>query len=305
LEIIAIEGYRTCVRLGDFNVGDLAVFLEPDTIVDTTRPEFAFLEGQAKQSRYRIRAVRLRGEQSFGLLIPAPDGLVEDVDAWEILGLEHYDPPEPNMQIQNTENYHAPSVPHVRYDMENMKKHMELIEDGELVEITEKIHGCNARYVYHDGELFVGSHGNWKKEDERNLWWRIAAQYDLRTILAQYPDHVLYGEVYGQVQDLKYGAGKEQVFLAIFDIMREGQWLSPTEVSAWCLDTGVPHVPVLYSGPWSTDLMQLADGKTTVAGATHLREGIVIKPLTPRTHVRWGRVIAKVVSVDYLARKTK
>lgn len=66
---------------------------------------------------------------------------------------------------------------------------------------------------------------------------------------------------------------------------------------------GLQHVPVLYSGPFSRDvLLALTDGSTTL-GAGHIREGVVVTPISERYDNRIGRVALKNVSGDYLTRK--
>jgi len=60
----------------------------PDSIVDVSRPEFSFLStrGDVKDGKLRIRVSKFRGTLSMGLLIPAPQGMVEGDDAAEFLG---------------------------------------------------------------------------------------------------------------------------------------------------------------------------------------------------------------------------
>lgn len=302
LEVAHVWGYTSCVRIGDFKVGDLAAFVEPDTLVPAGVPEVAFLAGAAKDGMIRIKAKRLRGVQSFGLLIKARPEWQEGDNVFEALGCDHYEPP---IRGANTggDNEGAPNVYHVKYDVESMRKFSDVIQPGEEVWITEKIHGANARFVFHDGRLYCGSHTNWKKEDLNNLWWRAAAEYGLAEKLATYPDHVFYAEVYGNVQDLRYGTKPGELRLAFFDIMHGGDWLPVGRTVAIVADAGLPCAPTLYTGPWDEALVSLADGPSTVYGADHIREGCVVKPMVPRWHESCGRVILKLVSVDYLSRK--
>ncbi|MDD5542913.1 MAG: RNA ligase (ATP) [Acidobacteriia bacterium] len=304
LEVAQVGGWTCCVRIGDFKVGDLAVFIEPDTVVRVEQPEFSFLAADAKNGQVRIKAKRLRGVPSFGLLIHARPGWFDGQNVWYELGLEHYDPPIHGANMGG-EDASGPAVYHVKYDIESLRKHSRMLAEGEEVEITEKIHGANSRFVFHDGVLNVGSHTRWKKESETNLWWRAANAYHLAKVLADYPDHVVYGEVYGQVQDLKYGTSPNEVRLAVFDVMKDGKWLDVDAVHKICNVCGLDYVPILYRGPWSADCYKHADGRTTIAGADHVREGCVVKPTMPRWDEHLGRVILKLVSVDYLGRKTK
>jgi RNA ligase (TIGR02306 family) len=193
----------------------------------------------------------------------------------------------------------------LKYDIEALRKYSNVLVDGEVVEITEKIHGANSRFVWTDGKLHVGSHTQWKAENAENLWWKAANKYKLADVLQECPDYVFYGEVYGQVQDLKYGTQPGEVRLAIFDVMKDGRWLGVDEVHDICAACNLEYVPILYRGPWGVDCYKFADGPSTIPGAGHLREGCVVKPVVPRTNYELGRVILKLVSVDYLGRKSK
>jgi RNA ligase (TIGR02306 family) len=104
LEIIRTLGYQTIVKKGDFKVGDLAVFVQPDSVVPEIKT-FEWLWGDAigpiPVRRRRIKAKKLRGEWSEGLLLPITDfpELTPDVingryDVAPLLGITHYNPPE-------------------------------------------------------------------------------------------------------------------------------------------------------------------------------------------------------------------
>jgi RNA ligase (TIGR02306 family) len=302
LEITTIYSYPCCIRKDQFKVGDLAVFIEPDTLVPVEKECFSFLAPKAKDGYARISAMKLRGYSSFGLLIKADPNFVEDQNVFKELGLKHWEP-EIKCSIQDAQAS-APNVYHVKYDMESYRKYSNVIQIGEEVEISEKLHGASARFVFTNGVFHVGSHNTWKKFNENNLWWSAALNINLEEKVKQYPDHVFYGEAYGNVQNLRYGHTKNQKpSLAFFDIMHNGQFLSPKQTQQICKELDLPHVPILFEGPWEPNLMALADGKTTISGADHIREGCVIKPLVPRIDPEVGRIILKIVSADYLAMK--
>ena len=50
------DGYICVVKTTDWQDGQLGAYIPPDSIVDSSRPEFAFLQGHE-----RIRVKRLRG----------------------------------------------------------------------------------------------------------------------------------------------------------------------------------------------------------------------------------------------------
>jgi RNA ligase (TIGR02306 family) len=176
-----------------------------------------------------------------------------------------------------------------------------------MVILTEKIHGANGRFVYRDGRLWVGSHKCVKAPDKTNLWWSVAEMYRLEERLSQFPDIVLYGEVFGYVQDLRYGMQQGQFRLGFFDAMnlKTHQYLDVADFTKLAqTELELPTVPVLYVGPWSQELIQqYANGKSTLAN--HVREGFVAKPLKERWDDSIGRVTLKFVGEDYLLRREK
>jgi RNA ligase (TIGR02306 family) len=303
LEVVHVWGYTSCARIGDFHVGDLAAFVEPDTMVPVAQPEFAFLADQATDGMKRISAKRLRGVQSFGLLIKARPHWKEGDEVMAELGCTHWEPPPSGDGLDAP----APKVDAVHYDVESMRRFSEIIKPGELVEISEKINGENSRYVFADGELHAGSHTRWKIRDPRVAWWRAAEELGLEAKLALYSDHVHYGELYGSVKGYHYGIDRSKfgLRLAFYDIRYRGEWLPPDDERAIFSELALPVAPILYRGPWDPGLASLADGPSMIHGADNIREGCVVKPLVPRRHEECGRVILKLVSVDYLERKKK
>jgi RNA ligase (TIGR02306 family) len=289
-------GYSVCVRSADWQDGALGAYIPPDSIVDSSRPEFAFLAGHE-----RIKVKKLRGIVSMGLLVPAPAGAKLGDNVAELFGVTHYEPPMP--LVSGGEDEPAPPGFHPIYDVDSLRRYAHLFSPGEQVWVTEKIHGANARFCYANGEMRVGSRTTWKKYNPQNLWWRAVESYpEVVEFCKANPNITVYGEVYGQVQDLKYGTKPGEVRLAIFDLLLGTEWLDPS--FAKITGDGLPWVPCLSEGmPFDLEaILALAEGKTLIPGADHLREGIVIKPLQERTDPEVGRVCLKVVSNGYLER---
>jgi len=167
------------------------------------------------------------------------------------------------------------------------------------------VHNCNSRYVYHTqtGRLWAGSRTCIKKYDENNLWWRAAKMFGLGEKLRSAPDKVFYGETFGQCQDLKYDAKKGENLLRFFDVydIATGQYMNWQDAKKIIEDIGLLPAPMLYEGPWSKDLLSLAEGKSTIAN--NVREGFVVRPQQERFSEEVGRVILKMVGEGYLLRK--
>lgn len=336
LSITDVNGYPCIIKTGAFAPGDRAVYVPVDSLVPVSRPEFAFLAKPGVE-RHRIRAVRLRGTFSMGLLVPAAAEWPVGALVHEELGVEKYLTPSErralNAPAQKTrrpvDNKFLPI-----YGLDPWRKFKDVLIEGEEVICTEKIHGCNARYCFKDGKLWVGSHkvmrGSsrsrlaeiWDRlrqkirralgrpgrtltlETAGDVWWEAAEAYGLKEKCAAYPGVVFYGEIYGEsVQDLTYDSPKGRKF-RLFDLYDTvgRRFLDFDEYVSIAQSLELPTVPVLYRGPWRNDLVaELSEGKSTLAN--HLREGFVVRPAVERMDGRVGRVALKIVSEGYLLRK--
>jgi RNA ligase (TIGR02306 family) len=331
LELAQVGLYRAVVAKGAYRSGEFALYIPEQAVLPPELIEELGLTGRlAGSSADRVKAVRLRGELSQGLVcrpraLAATDlerAAKEGTDFAALLGITKWAPPVPTTMSGDVEA--APDLlPWV--DIENLQRYPGIFEPGEPVVLTEKLHGtaCLLTHVAADGKVLVsskgfGGKGLALKEDERNLYWRAVRGHGVPEAAARLAAALgatrvgIFGEVYGAgVQDLSYGtdvrtAGAPPGY-AVFDISAEidGQvrWLDPAEVLA---DGELPLVPRLFEGPYDLDVvLERASGRETVSGrAVHLREGVVIRPAAERySPVTGGRAIAKAVSPAYLTRK--
>lgn len=301
LEIVPVGGWQAVVKKGQFLPGDRAIYVQPDYTVPTSRPEFAFLAKDGKE-RHRLKAVRLRGVLSYGLLIPIPDDLagrsVGD-DVMGDLGIERYEPPVVMAGADELPADQCPAAYASKFDVETLQNFPGAIADGEPVLVTEKIHGANARYLVENDVFFMGSRTRWLKSDVVHHWKRAAdADPRIEAWCRSHPGVVLYGEVYGAVQSLKYGLKPGHVAFAAFAASDKGEWIDTLRLID---DEALPTAPLVYRGQFSADVLARAedDSSVSTAPAGHMREGIVIVPERERRDDRIGRVALKHISNRY------
>ena len=270
-------------------------------------------------------------------------GFKEGADVSELLGITHYDPDEGKESAGDAETFKKQRSKYPRslkgwwyyilhilgihtsggqtngfdnetgvgmpvYDVDAFKHYKNAFEPGEMVEVTEKIHGSNARFVFRDEHMYAGSRTQWKAVTANCIWRKVLqTQPWIEKWCRRHPGYGLYGEV-TPTQGDKFTYGSQDPQLFPFDIRTpEGKWM----------DAGLRHldpelhvdgnwVPVLYTGPFDWEAIKtLVDGPTTVPGAKGIREGIVIRPLKER-HVRGlGRLILKVVSSEFLLKDSQ
>lgn len=293
-------GYPVIFKTGEYNEGDLAAYVPIDSVVPDL-PQWDFLGGHR-----RIKAKKLRGIFSMGMLTKLPDGeFVEGQNVQELLGVTKYEP-EMKATFKYAEN--EPDVSFVpKYtDIEGLRKYKNLLVPGEEVVVTEKIHGMNGRWLYKNGRFYVGSRNFMKKESSDDPWWKVLKDDEAFVeTLVKNEGTVFYGEVYGRgAQDLVYDA-PDGLTVRIFD-MFDTEKMSYLDWDEYVLrmefiSFGVKYVPVLFHGSWSEDLMSLAEGVSKLG--SNVREGFVVRPIKERWDRSVGRVILKMVGEGYLLRK--
>jgi RNA ligase (TIGR02306 family) len=333
LEVAIVDGYRSIIRKGSLKPGDLIAYIPEAALLPDTVLETLGMKGSSMftgRDKNRVKAVRLRGVLSQGLCYPVTDpSWVEGQDVAEILGITKYMPTIPtNMRgymwaigLENAWNF----------DIENVKAHPDVLQEGENVVYTEKVHGTFTVIAHVPGSpLVVSSKGLFARglafsdvpENVFNLYVRVSKHWEMTERLAKafdagaFPkDTAVYilGETYG-CQDLKYGCSIQrdtELGFRVFDIYvgqpNQGRYLNDAELDEALKVLSIPRVPILYRGPHSQDVMvQYTSGTETVSGkGLHIREGIVISPAKEREHFGLGRVKLKSVSEDYLLRKDK
>ena len=312
LDIAEVLGWQVVIKRGTFEAGERVVYFPIDTLLPVELSDrFGVTPYLSKQ---RIRATRLRGEPSFGLVMPVEDA------SWEVgqnvaehYGAVKWEPPVREPRGGGGKFIPNPhQVPHhplfAEYtEIENMRHYPEMLGEDEQVVITEKIHGTNSRIGMVDGEWVAGSHHVQRGPGDDLYWSPKPVVERLVEALAKYHKQVIvFGEIYGAaVQSLDYGKSGHEGYRA-FDLLIDGRYVDYPTFRDLCQIYGVPRVPALWLREFSLETTKvLAQGKSQLDFANHLREGVVVKPLLERSNPKVGRVILKWVSDDYLlAKKT-
>lgn len=314
------SAYDVVIGKGEFRPGDLAAYLSVDCLLPLSRPEFAFLkerpDGKNKDV-FRLRAARLRGVFSQGLLVKPP---VDDYgigfefgrSVAEHLGVGYHRGPEDSTPGPTPATAKRKPQPWPVYGVDSLKKLPRLFQEGEDVLITEKIHGANMRFgwvrrrfmgIPYGWTFKVGSHRAMKGGEAKgagyygtDVWAELAARFDLAERTRDYKGYLFVGEIFGPgIQDLTYG--RKETDFVLFDVRNpKGKWLTDKERLVVAADTLLNEVPCLYSGPFTASLLDMAEGPSTFPGAVHVREGIVVESADRSKK-------AKFVGQGYLLRK--
>jgi RNA ligase (TIGR02306 family) len=219
IELARVGDYLSVVKKGQFKDDDLAVYIpEQSVLPEWMLKQLGFwdeVNGKGKLSGgpgNRVRAARLRGVVSQGLLYPVThedaqfcgqlDLLANDTEETAVefgedvavfLGIVKYEPAVPSHMAGRVVGVDFGATH--GYDFENLKKTPTLFDDGEDVVITEKIHGTlmsisvvpteQSNDKYYRGRVVVTSKGMGARgmildfNDDTNLYIQTAKKHGL------------------------------------------------------------------------------------------------------------------------------
>ena len=323
LELCDVLGYQMVIPKGKYKNGDVCVYFPADTLLPAELGDSLgvrnYLRGPDKD---RVGRVRLRGEPSFGLLssVPGDAGFEVGDNAADYFGCKKYIPPI-KVTAGDAIAYDSEVDPFIeRYtDIENGRLFTDVFAEGEDVIVTEKIHGTNTKIGFvktSTGIQYVAGSMSLRRKPpkdqdgecyEKNTYWFPLSLEGVASLLRKLEDLdvksvILYGEVYGgSIQSLSYGLQKGHgVGFRAFDLMLDGKYLDFDKFISLCETHSVPVVPVLFRGEFSiAKIKELAEGDSTIPGAKHIKEGVVVKPVIERIDVKIGRAVLKYISTSY------
>ncbi|MBB3004394.1 RNA ligase (TIGR02306 family) [Paraburkholderia tropica] len=312
IELAIVDGWQCVVKKGEFAIGDLGVYFEIDSFLPSTDVRYAFLETKfikwEGKIGARIKTMKLKGQLSQGLLLPAmayPEiDAVEDSDVTEALGIEKWEKPLPAC-LGGTARGNFPSfIP--KTDQERVQNIRDLFEDWgqHTFQESTKMDGSSMTVYYvakgtdrYDQNAKPDGEGNMPDElsgvcsrnldlveAEGNQFWITARQNQIiEKLRALGRNLAIQGELCGsgiQSNFEKFPDGFHDFFVYdVWDIDAQA-YLSPTETHALADQLGLKHVPVHGYivlndvGQTISQILDRAEGQG-INGAK--REGIVFK----------------------------
>lgn len=335
LSIAEINGWAVVIGKNLYQEGERVVFITPDSLISESLAEGlgitqhlssvknsdgTFVTNPQGEKMLRVRQAKLRGEPSFGTTIPY--GMVMDISRDDIrdlplgtnlaenLGIMKY---EPAMRASagDAEEEHPLFVKYT--NIENLRNYPNVLEEGEEVIITEKLHGQNVRVGKIEGEYMAGSHGTRRKRPEdlkSNSFWYPLSDESVKSLIDELGENhkqvILFGESFGSIQKgYNYGLPNKVAFRA-FDLLVDGKYLPYKEFLSICQKHGVLTVPCYNNMAYNySNIASSAENVPYSTLAEHGIEGIVIRPVEERHDHRIGRIVLKYITNSYLFNKNK
>ena len=293
--VAKVKGWNVVVKVGEYKVGDLAVYYEIDSFLPI-RPQFEFLRKSSFKRMgtaegFRLKTIKLRGQLSQGLLTPIPEGIVdpkEGDDLTEALDIVKYEPPIPAQLAGKIKGKFPSFIPKTdETRIQNFETDVGFSPVGERVYITEKMDGTSFTCYYKDGVFGVCGR-NWElSETNDNSLWRMANMLELKEKLTKYGKNIaLQGELIGAgINGNLYGLSDHKLFFFTGYDIDKGRRMFFDELEWLLFRLEVPMVPVLekygYVLPTENlvdNMLKYAEGKSVLNMGVD-REGVVVRGL--------------------------
>jgi len=327
IECASVLGWKVVVKKGEFNVGDLCVYFEVDSILKKDTWNEFLVDKNRPDKPIRLKTVKLRGQVSQGLAMPLSIidndkycaymeakiklGITKavhsvDDDVGEFFGVTQYTPDIP-AELKGLMKGNFPGFL-IKTDVHRVQAYPGTIEELQGVEVyvTTKIDGTSFTAYSKteniaEGHIFgVCSRNIELKDTEGNTYWNMTKKYGIIDILKG-TNSALQSEIYGNgVQGNKLGM--KDVQIAAFDVFSilGHRYLDYADFVSFCDTHNIPRVPVIYVGvfKWKTvdELVEFADAQNYANGTP--AEGVVIRPVKEMTSyaLRGGRLSIKAIS---------
>ena len=337
IELVVVNGWNCISKKGEYEVNDSAVIATTDAVIPQALSDEIGVTNYLRKGG-RVRTIKLRGVYSECLIIPLHDAMdpkllsEEGKDLMDELGIYKYEPPVKMVQLAGGRKIKYKDNPnfHVYYKFPNFKNVPNMFTEDDVVEITRKIHGTNARYgiikknklslwdkvkryfgnEWVEYEFIYGSHNVEKGSDtqgfyDTDVWRTIADRYDIKDKLWAHvktcysPEligtgFIVYGEIFGKGIQKNYEYGLDDIEFVGFDVEVDSKYLSVYQSDSEIATLKLHYVDILYRGFWSQEVQDAFTFNQFIDNTKVPHEGIVIKEESGNRSK-----VAKVINPDY------
>jgi RNA ligase (TIGR02306 family) len=337
IELAIVNGWQAITKKGQHNVDEQVIIATTDAVIPLSISDDLGVTGYLRKGQ-RVRTVKLRGVYSE-CLIMSMDLLVftentnDGDDMMETLGVVKYEPPVKMVEMSvggRKFKYHQNPNFHIYYKFPNLKNAPEMFNEEDIVTVTRKLHGTNARYgivkkkslslwdrvrmlfgnKWVGYEYVYGSHNVEKGSDSQgfystDVWGTVADNYEIKSKLWKFVKTftseeylgdglIIYGEIYGHGIQKNYDYGLTDIKFAGFDVELNGKYLPYHDEKHIFEVLDLPRVPILYLGPWSKTEQDKHVFNNMILGTKVPHEGVVVKSVTGDRYK-----VGKVINPDY------
>ena len=282
IELAYIGAWKSIVKIGEFKVGDLCVFFEPDSILPESETCVNTYASFLANKSYKVKAMKLSkfGVISQGLILPV-DILGEMYNYYEGEDVTEYLKVAKIEDIKSNQGDNGGNFPHwiSKTDETRLQSVLYILKEmkDQPFYITEKLDGMSCT-AYIEDEKLVCTSRNFIWKDGDNAYYRAVRTSGIEKFLLKYPHLALQGEVCGVgINKNRLKLNDYQFFtFNVFDRV-ENRFLSFGEYLGYIPELN--FVPIMAIGNKFNftfdDLEKMSNYKYSLSNK--LAEGIVIR----------------------------
>jgi RNA ligase (TIGR02306 family) len=308
IELAKVDNWQVVVKKGEYQVNDLAVYLEIDSFVPTALAPYLTRPGHTPKEYLgvlgeRLKTVRLKKQLSQGLLLPLhmlPESFQDqekiDIknpigeDVTDFLGILKWEPPISPALAGVAKGNFPSCIP--KTDQERVQNLKYIPET--LYEVSEKLEGSSMTCYIIDGVFGVCSRNVDLVESPANTFWQVARKLNIEAMMRREAEadnysFAIQGELVGPgIQNNIYNLPEHDLFIYdIFDITYQ-RYLSASIRRSLIAFMGLKSVPIVemynnyadHSNPKKLltheAILAMAEG-TSKLNPKQEREGLVFK----------------------------
>jgi hypothetical protein len=277
IEKIKVLDWWCVSKKGEFAVGDPCVYFEIDSLLPSSHSAFSFLAkgsrevtvspgGGATVSGYRLKTVRLRGQISQGLALPAAsfalNGAVGD-NVSELLGIHKWDPPISKRMAAIAIGPFPSFIPKPDEErVQNLGDSLTAVPSRSIAQKNASV--CAAETWICSVGIFTGTLRTSSISNPN-----FPSDLPCRAKLSVNRSRVTHFSA----------RGTTLYIFSVYDIPH-GRYLDPAETHQFVADRGLNTVPLVQVAPLPksvAEIVSMADGKSLL-NPNVLREGLVFRP---------------------------
>jgi RNA ligase (TIGR02306 family) len=318
IELATVLGWEVVVKKGNFNVGDLCVYIPIDTLVDPYKSWFSFLSKDSTFKPLRIRTAKIRGVWSQGLILPLSPDIEKVIEIKEIgmdignlIGVSKYQ--KDLFQIVKTKSdsqsnimIEFPTGIINKTDEDNLKSKPELINEfaGKKLYLTKKLDGSSMTIIYLDKKFFVCSR-NYILEPESQMYMFAEKSGILKIIESNINYNIaIQGEFCGpKINSNKLKLGTYKFYVFNVKNLDSNEYLGLEDLVVFTKNLGLDFVEVLdifeHNDSW--DIKKFQEYANQIKYGEEVGEGIVIRPVQPI----WSKILNKYLSCKVINQNYK
>lgn len=278
LDMISFKeiGWNVVSQRGLHKPGEQVMYIPPESMLPFELSEE--LDITKFLSKGRVRVAKLRGNRSEGFItsIDRMEPFLPYIMQWE-------DPPSRRMRGERLPKRHTSPDFERFYDMPNLLNELDIFEPGEIVSVSEKVHGVNTRtgVLRHpkteEHQLYVGSHNTVLRETKRNLFWETIR----KKMADKLPKDILFfGEIFGSGVQKRFHYDRKHPDILLFAAMEKGGfYINRPRFVEICEKYSLPYIPAEVMKFESLEQMRELANRPSELTKSHVREGIVIVSL--------------------------